>query len=345
MTDKLVSVILPCYNVEKYLDRCFDSLKNQTIGIDCMEIIFVNDASTDSTLNCLLEYEKQYPENVLVINLEENKKQGAARNLALNYASGRYISFVDSDDYIDEMMYEKMIEAIEKNDCDFVQCRYDYITNNEDPMVSKLFSRACYKDLNDIRERREFMCQHMGLVAVWDKLYKREFILKNQIYFIEGLRCEDIFFSHLVFTYANSACSINDILYHYCDNPSGTMGKIHETFQPDKMKVSIAYLSECLDRNIFASRKDEVEWMFLKNYYIYMLWEVFHRFADKTYEIYSETRCNVLEWIPDYKTNPYRFIPGNEFENLMLKLLDMDLNEETLERVRLDMISKINVPI
>lgn len=204
-----------------------------------MEIIFVNDASTDGTLQKLTTYEQAYPESVLVIHFEENCKQGAARNVALR----------------------------------------------------------------------------------------------------------GYFFSHLVFTYANSVCSINDILYHYCDNPSGTMGKIHETFQPDKMIVSVEYLSECLDRNIFASRKDEVEWMFLKNYYIYMLWEVFHRFADKAYEIYSETRRNVLEWIPDYKTNPYRFLPGNEFENLMLKLLDMDLNREKLEKVRLDMISKIKVPV
>lgn len=345
MTDKLVSVILPCYNVEKYLDRCFDSIKNQTIGIENMEIIFVNDASTDGTLGCLLNYEKEYPENVLVINLEENKKQGAARNLALNYATGRYISFVDSDDYIDEAMYEKMIEAIEKNDCDFVQCRYDYITKNEDPMISKLFFRSCYKDLNDITERREFMCQHMGLVAVWDKLYKREFILENQIYFIEGIRCEDIYFSHLVFTYANSVCSINDVLYHYCENKEGTMGQVQNSFQTDKMKVSVAYLSECLDRELLMDRRDEIEWLFLKNYYIYMLWEVFHRFPEKAYDIYSEAKANILDWIPDYKTNPYRYIPGNEFENLMLKLLDMGLNEETLEKVRLDMITKINVPI
>lgn len=345
MSDKLVSVILPCYNVEKYLARCFESLIEQTIGLEQIEIIFVNDASTDGTLELLLSYEKEYPENVLVINFEENRRQGAARNVALSYATGKYISFVDSDDFIEKSMYEKMIAAIEENDCDFVQCRYDFVGEAVERMVSKPFSRGCFRDLNDTLERRAFMDQHMALVAVWDKLYKREFLLENEIFCIEGIRCEDIFFSHLVFTYANSACCINDILYHYCENPKSTMSEIHREFQPDKMQVSVAFLSECLDRGIYEKRRDEIDWMFLKNYYIYMLWEVFHRFPEKSFEIYSEAKANILDWIPGYQTSPYRSMPGYEFENLMLKLLDMNLDEAGLERVRLDMIKKINVPI
>ena len=94
----LISVIIPCYNVSKYLDRCMDSLLKQTIGYNKLELIFINDASTDNTLDMLLGYEEKYPDTVLVINLEENKKQGFARNLALEYATGKYIGYVDSDD-------------------------------------------------------------------------------------------------------------------------------------------------------------------------------------------------------------------------------------------------------
>lgn len=345
MADKLVSVILPCYNVESYLERCFESLIRQTIGIEQLELIFVNDASTDGTLDILLDYEKRYPESVLVINFTENRKQGAARNAAMTYATGKYISFVDSDDYVEPDFLEKMIGAIEQYDCDFVQCRYDYINHTESPMVSKTFRQTYYGNLEKTYQRKDFMDQHMALVAVWDKVYKREFLIENDIFCIEGLRCEDIFFSHLVFTYAKSVCCINDVLYHYCENPKGTMQQTHQVFQPDKMKVSVAYLSECLDRGLYEKRKEEVEWLFLKNYYIYMLWEVFHRFPEKSFEIYQETKTNIQDWIPDYRTNPYRVLPGYEFENLMLKLLDMDLDPESLEKIRLNMIQKIQVPV
>ena len=89
--EKKISIIIPCYNVESYLDRCFESLKHQTLGFEQMELIFVNDASTDGTLDKLTALESQYPENIIVINFTENRRQGTARNVALEYASAPYI--------------------------------------------------------------------------------------------------------------------------------------------------------------------------------------------------------------------------------------------------------------
>ena len=77
---KKVSVIIPCYNVESYIDRCFNSLVNQTIGMEHLELIFINDESTDCTMEKLLQYEQQYPENIILINFETNQRQGTARN-------------------------------------------------------------------------------------------------------------------------------------------------------------------------------------------------------------------------------------------------------------------------
>ena len=99
---KKISVIIPCFNATKYLPKCFMSLVQQTIGIDQIELIFVDDASTDedATWNMLQEFERAYPESIKILKLEENMRQGGARNVALQYATGEYIAFVDADDFV-----------------------------------------------------------------------------------------------------------------------------------------------------------------------------------------------------------------------------------------------------
>ena len=117
---KKISVITPCYNSYDYLDKCFDSLVNQTIGIENIEIIFVNDASTDNTGEKLNSYEALYPESILVIHLDENVKQGGARNVALQYVSGEYIIFVDSDDWVDLSYFETVYNIAKENNNEVV---------------------------------------------------------------------------------------------------------------------------------------------------------------------------------------------------------------------------------
>lgn len=345
MKEKVISVIIPCYNVEEYIDRCFDSIKNQTIGMDCIEIIFINDASTDGTLEHLLSIEKKYDSNVLVVNFEENRKQGAARNAGMSYATGKYIAFVDSDDFIEATMFEHMVEYLEAYDCDFVQCRYDFVGDSMEQMVSKPWKRQWCANLEDDDQRREFMLERMSLVSVCDKIYKREFLMNHDIFFIEGLRCEDIFFSHLVFVYASSSYCTNEVFYHYWYNKDSTMRQTTNVYQLDKMDVSEAFLSVCMERGLLETRKEEVEWLFLKNYYIYMLWEVFHVFPERAYDIYCKLKKNVKEWVPDYKNHPYRYLEGFEFENIMLKLVDIDMDEQEFEKIRRDLVQKINMPV
>lgn len=110
---KKVSVIIPCFNATKYLPKCFMSLVQQTIGIDQIELIFVDDASTDedATWNMLQEFERAYPESIKILKLEENMRQGGARNVALQYATGEYIAFVDADDFVSENF---LLETYEK---------------------------------------------------------------------------------------------------------------------------------------------------------------------------------------------------------------------------------------
>ena len=400
MNNKKISIILPCYNVEQYLDRCFNSLKNQTLGFENIELIFVNDASTDGTLAKLTSLEEQYPDNIIVINFTENRRQGTARNVALEYASAPYIGYVDSDDWVDVTMFEKMISTIEKYDCDFVECRWDLARDEKHRTSVKKIGDNGYLDLTKPEIRAKFIGDQIGITALWSKVFKKSFLVDNDIFCPEQIRYEDIFFCYLAFLYAKSYYRIDEALYHYFVNPEGTVQRKSQEYQLDKMTIALGFLETCKERGLFeedpdsepspanddysADRKDNshskstsasndtgnngssggnaisladkknkknnalssittkdcIEWMFLEKYYVYMLWEIFQEFPDRSYDYFIEMRETILNEVPDYKTNPFRFWESNAFDNLMLNFVDYRLTKEQLESFRDELLIK-----
>ncbi|MGN0154402.1 MAG: glycosyltransferase family 2 protein [Lachnospiraceae bacterium] len=352
MAEKRISIIIPCYNVEKYINRCFESLRNQTMGMENMELIFVNDASTDGTLEKLTEFEKQYPESIIVINFEENQRQGTARNVALNYASAPYIGYVDSDDWVEHTMFEKMVSIIEKYDCDFVECGWDYAKSENNRQPTKNWGTCGYMDLTDPYIKEKFYGEKVALVSLWDKVYKKSFLVDNDIYCPEKILNEDIFFAYLSFVYAKSCYYMDDVLYHYFVNEKGTVRQKKAAYQFDKMTVTFGFLQTCIERGLWKQwpeneleqvDKNGIEWMFLEKYYVYMLWEIFEQFPERSFETYVEMKDTIQTWVPAYKESPYRKWEGNAFDNTMLKLLDYDMTEEKLNELRDYMLKTIQV--
>ena len=124
---KKVSVIIPCYNVEIFIDRAVTSMLKQTIGFDNIEVIMVNDCSTDNTLQKLKEYEAKYPDSIMLISLEQNVKQGAARNIAVQYATGEYVCYMDADDYLVPKALEKLYRAAKENRAEITGYLFKYV--------------------------------------------------------------------------------------------------------------------------------------------------------------------------------------------------------------------------
>ena len=131
-----ISVIIPVYNVARYLQRCIDSLIAQTIS-DKIELIFVNDASPDNCLEILRENERRYPDKITVIDSAENLSQGGARNLGMLRAKGEYIGFVDSDDFVSPSMYQKLYDKAVSSDADAVFIQYASVNDNAFPADTK----------------------------------------------------------------------------------------------------------------------------------------------------------------------------------------------------------------
>lgn len=120
---KKLSVIVPCYNVGQYIDRCVESLTSQTLDKSQYEIILVDDASTDDTWKHIEDWENRFPNIIITVHCDVNGKMGRARNIGLTYASGEYIGYADSDDWTEPEMFEKMLEAAENGKMDVVVCK------------------------------------------------------------------------------------------------------------------------------------------------------------------------------------------------------------------------------
>lgn len=122
--EKKISIIIPCYNAEKYIDQCLDSLLNQTIGIEQMNIIIIDDASTDSSRVHINKYKERYPHSFHLIINKFNSGQAIARNTGMDLVKTDYLTFVDADDWVEAQLYEKMLEPAEKYHCDLGECAY-----------------------------------------------------------------------------------------------------------------------------------------------------------------------------------------------------------------------------
>lgn len=217
MKRDLISIIVPIYNQFDFLRRCVDSIINQTY--QNLEIILVDDGSFDGSSELCDEY-AEIDGRIKVIH-KSNGGLSSARNEGLNIASGEYIQFVDSDDYIDWHMTETLYEAIKSTEADMVVCNY-HIVNTEGGILEYTFKKIKKRTLTS-QEYIQCTMEEGGAayIPVWNKLYKRH-IWDNYRYRIGKLR-EDEFALHHIIEKAEKIMTINDELYYYTQNSVGIM--------------------------------------------------------------------------------------------------------------------------
>lgn len=215
MKDK-ISIIIPVYNVEEYLEKCLESIINQ--NFDKVEIIIVDDGSTDKSLQIAKEYQKKYPEKTRVIS-QENKGQGGARNTGIKNATGKYLLFVDSDDTIKSGMLETLYTEMEKSNADIVLFGFEYV----DEKGKVIRQRTEFND-----EYMEFTLQDQPYLFtkdgyIWDKIYKTSLFVENGIWFPERMWYEDLNVEAKILLCADKIVFINKIFYEYLQRDGSTM--------------------------------------------------------------------------------------------------------------------------
>lgn len=200
-----VSVIVPVYNAEKTLPACLGNLVHQTLTD--IELILVNDASTDQSLGILLDCERAFPDKVIVVNLEHNSGPGGARNAGLCYASGKYIGFVDSDDIPDIHMYERLYQLAVTDDYDMVDGAY--YNENTDTLILQT-ADDCTGVLNS--EKRCKLIAGGGYL--WSRIFRRELFL--DLHFRENTILEDMETLMLLFMRTKKLGTTREFVYKYC---------------------------------------------------------------------------------------------------------------------------------
>lgn len=227
----LISIIIPCYNVERYIDRCLESVINQTYKN--LEIILIDDGSPDdSGKKC--DYWAKKDKRITVIH-QKNTGLGLARNAGLKAAHGEYIAFIDSDDYIDCTMYEKLYLQAVSSDSDIVYCGHIKQMNDGSDVLVKDFEDVEIFERDELVELSQSFFKpskrdgKMLTMSVWHSIYKRS-VINQQFYSEREVGSEDIHFQICAMLNSSRVSFIPDTLYIYCYNGES----LSHTFKLDK---------------------------------------------------------------------------------------------------------------
>ena len=226
--DKIkVSIIVPVYNVERYLGKCLDSLVNQTLKD--IEIICVNDGSTDNSADILKTYSDK--DNRIIVISQENSGQSVARNKGIDIAKGEFIGFVDSDDWVDENYFEALYNEALKSNSDIAVAGMIRITG---PKQRKFL---IFKDLlvTDNLNLKFELCDVPEKSYVWNKIYKTEKIKKCGLKFEDGIIFEDCIFTPQVLFFLEKMVTVPNIYYHYFRRSNSTVRQRNKKANQDSI--------------------------------------------------------------------------------------------------------------
>ncbi len=324
---KKISVIVPCYNVEHYIDRCLKSLIDQTIGLDCLTVVCVNDASTDHTWERLEAWKQRYPDTFIMINCQNNGRQGTARNIAFSYVTTPYVGYVDGDDWVEPNMYGEMYQKAVPYHCDVVFC--DTIRDSSETLslLPDNGSASWLLSIDSPEERKKFILDNTIKNGCCDKLIRTDFLSKHQIHFPERLAYEDAFFASMLYLYAETVCIMEHKFYHYYVNRSSTVLTLNRPYHKDILQINNLKWAMYEARGVLTDYYFELAFDFLVGGYLVALKILSLRYTTDTWADYCLLRSNTLKSVPDAAANPYLHLL-TDFQRLQIQMLTNPLTRE-----------------
>ena len=241
-----ITIILPVYNVEKYLRQCLDSIVNQTFkDFVCL---CINDGSSDNSLSILREY-AQKDERFKIVT-QENKGLSVTRNVGIKNTNTKYLTFIDSDDWITENYLEVLYNKIEETNADIVRASYKFYFEKDNSYKS-----AKIREIHKINTNSNIEKLYKGYAGafVWAKLYKTSLIKDNNIRFYEGKISEDCPFSSLVYLYSKKIVFVSDELLFYRKHSLSITGNFEKTATDDF--YNFVTLTKDLQNRLFTDKE------------------------------------------------------------------------------------------
>ena len=247
-----VSVIVPSYNSEKYIEKCLNSLVRQTLKE--IEIIVVDDGSIDNTVKIVEDFCKK--DSRIKLIKQEHLMQGAARNNGTAHSSGEYIGFIDSDDWVDLNYFKKLYEAAKRYNSDIALATNVRIGNGK---TKKRLNIEKEQFVSEMQEKFD-ICKLLKNPCPTNKIYKKNLFTERNIKWPEGCYCEDKLFVVKAVYYSNGVVCVPDINYYYYRNPTSTVNnktKVHlEKVKKDKDDSKKAVLNFLRENNVQIRDKE-----------------------------------------------------------------------------------------
>ena len=307
-TKAKICVIVPVYNVEKYIKNCLESLIHQTMKE--IEIVCVNDGSTDDSAKVIEKYTKK-DDRIKLIN-QENQGVAAARNTGLKAAKNiKYLMFCDPDDEFDVMMCEKMYKAIEKSEADMACCgmAVEYEVHDEKERDDNAYYRLkfrgkVYIDDNIMRKTDTSLC---------DKIFRNSIVQEYKISFPDGLKNEDYYFYMAYASVSNTAFYLNQRLYKYVRREGSIMSEDFDqnSYSPDHLLVAIK-LFEFYSKNNFVKQHTDLFWTQFVESYWFSYTHSAKKFRKKIHDI-------AVKFIDKYYAKNEPTIPKVRTQVIMIK--------------------------
>ena len=305
-----VSIIVPFYNVENYIETCLESLVNQTL--EDIEIILVNDGSKDNSEKIAQKFIQNYPNKIVYLK-KENGGLSDARNYAIPKAKGEYIAFIDSDDYVEINMYEEMYKKAKEENLDYVEC--NFLWEYPDKVLESKGTQ--YKD------KKEMFIK--ARVVAWNKLIKKEIVQENKIEFPKGYRYEDVEFFYKLLPHISNYGIVEKPFIHYIQREN-SISNVQNSKTKDIIDVLGHVIEYYKQNNLFAEYKEEIEYTYAR--YVLcssMLRMVMIEDKKERKEIINLAWKSLNEEFPIWKANIYLKEKG--LKNLYMKTV----NNFTLE--------------
>lgn len=237
-----ISIIIPVYNAAPYIEKCIRSAMEQTLKE--IEIIIINDGSTDESLTIIRKFERQ-DKRIIVID-GVNEGVSAARNKGLAVASGAYIGFADADDFAASTMYEALYHKAKETSADMVICNVYVVSENKDISVRLVLEDETL-DIEMNRQKELVNLMHFKYdYANWNKIYSADIIKNNNLNFPRGLNMyEDLYFNLCFWQYAKKGIVLEDCLYNYRIHPFSVMNQAHFNLTSEYNKLFSLFGSVC----------------------------------------------------------------------------------------------------
>lgn len=320
-----LSIIVPVYNMMAggKLQNCLDSLIRQ--DVEDMEIIAVDDKSTDDSLQLLQQYSEKYGKRFVAIASPENKRQGGAKNIGLQHAKGEWIGFIDSDDWIAGDMFSKLLARAEETGADVVGC--DYLLTDE---IGKESGEVVYNNTEQqtgILGEAQYKALLLNPGSMVIKIYKRSLFAENNIIFPEKMFYEDNAIGVLPLLYAKRFERVPEALYFYYQNPTSTVHTVSIDRCRDRMQAARIYKAECEKRGFYERYAEEIDYKIFELGYKNTLFSYLQAADKPSRSFVGELHDFLAEMVPGYAGNPYykQYVDGETD-----KLIGMHVKNTTL---------------